>query len=405
MAVAKCGDLYVPLRLGRIDATDAGIEGVPQAETDLNTSTQRFATAGFTDTEMITLVACGHTVGGVHSVDHPEIVTEGEVSAANVARFDNTTGNFDNAVVTEYLNNTTQNPLVRATNKTLNSDQRIFASDGNETMAKLADPVYFKSQCESLFERMLDLVPGEVSLTEPLVPADIRPDITSYQLKGDVIEFAGRIRVRTSPVTERDPADLAVTVLPNGSNTTGISTTLAALKGGSSSGYLQERVHFYEFNQTLTAGAISSFNLQLETLSTGTKTTVDNAGTGGFPLNPDILFQELSSCSAYDATTATSTLTVVAAIREKMLDQSGASPKLVIVHRNRVSGSFMPRLSQETIEMERTSKTAAGYVYYQAKATVRDTTISKTTFDIEVGESKLEYVSTTGLSQHTCEVS
>jgi hypothetical protein len=35
---------------------------------------------------------------------------------------------------TEYISGTTKNPLVVGTNDTLNSDKRIFASDGNLTM-------------------------------------------------------------------------------------------------------------------------------------------------------------------------------------------------------------------------------------------------------------------------------
>lgn len=45
MSVARCGNLRVPLRLGRIDATEAGPAGVPEAHTDLNTTTKRFETA------------------------------------------------------------------------------------------------------------------------------------------------------------------------------------------------------------------------------------------------------------------------------------------------------------------------------------------------------------------------
>ena len=49
MAVARCGDMRVPLRLGRKDATEAGIKGVPEAHTDLNTTLKRFATASLSE--------------------------------------------------------------------------------------------------------------------------------------------------------------------------------------------------------------------------------------------------------------------------------------------------------------------------------------------------------------------
>lgn len=55
MAVARCGDLHVPLRLGRKDATEAGIMGVPEAHTDLETSRKRFEIAGFTSSTFHTL--------------------------------------------------------------------------------------------------------------------------------------------------------------------------------------------------------------------------------------------------------------------------------------------------------------------------------------------------------------
>lgn len=49
MSVARCGDMRVPLKLGRKDATEAGIKGVPEAHTDLNTTRKRFATASLNE--------------------------------------------------------------------------------------------------------------------------------------------------------------------------------------------------------------------------------------------------------------------------------------------------------------------------------------------------------------------
>lgn len=49
MAVARCGDMRVPLRLGRTDATRPGIKGVPEAHTDLDTTRKRFATASLNE--------------------------------------------------------------------------------------------------------------------------------------------------------------------------------------------------------------------------------------------------------------------------------------------------------------------------------------------------------------------
>jgi catalase (peroxidase I) len=49
MAVARCGNMRVPLRLGRKDATKAGIKGVPEAHTDLDTTRKRFSTASLSE--------------------------------------------------------------------------------------------------------------------------------------------------------------------------------------------------------------------------------------------------------------------------------------------------------------------------------------------------------------------
>lgn len=51
MSVDRCGSLKVPLRLGRVDATEAGIMGVPEAFTDLDTTRKRFETASFNQGE------------------------------------------------------------------------------------------------------------------------------------------------------------------------------------------------------------------------------------------------------------------------------------------------------------------------------------------------------------------
>jgi hypothetical protein len=45
ISVARCGDMRVPLRLGRIDAKEAGIKGVLEAHTDLITTRKRVETA------------------------------------------------------------------------------------------------------------------------------------------------------------------------------------------------------------------------------------------------------------------------------------------------------------------------------------------------------------------------
>jgi len=81
LAVQACSDgkVKIPYRAGRVDATSAGPTGVPEPHEDIKSHTDAFARAGFNVTDMIGLVACGHTLGGVHGVDFPDI-TPGLVS-------------------------------------------------------------------------------------------------------------------------------------------------------------------------------------------------------------------------------------------------------------------------------------------------------------------------------------
>ena len=72
--VSSCGGPILSFRGGRVDALAAGRLGVPQPQETLEVQTERFRLQGFNATEMISLVACGHTLGGVRNVDFPNIV-------------------------------------------------------------------------------------------------------------------------------------------------------------------------------------------------------------------------------------------------------------------------------------------------------------------------------------------
>lgn len=64
-AVAGCGGPLIPFSAGRVDATRAGPPTVPEPQQDLASHQASFRRQGFNETEMIALVACGHTLGGV----------------------------------------------------------------------------------------------------------------------------------------------------------------------------------------------------------------------------------------------------------------------------------------------------------------------------------------------------
>jgi hypothetical protein len=98
--VAACGGPVVPYRGGRRSAFSPGPLGVPQPTQDITTHTQKFRLQGFNSTEMIALVACGHTIGAVRSADFPSLVRPNisDASGVGLASFDSTTRNYDSAM-------------------------------------------------------------------------------------------------------------------------------------------------------------------------------------------------------------------------------------------------------------------------------------------------------------------
>ncbi|KAF8850584.1 heme peroxidase [Acephala macrosclerotiorum] len=205
MSVGNCGGPQIPVRGGRIDATEGGPFGVPAPETDLPTTLQYFANSGFNQVDSIALTACGHTMGSVHHGGFPTVVGPEAVSATNTAggiHFDSTVAVFDPLVVTEYLNGTGQQggPLVTSFNESSRSDLRLYESDNNATMTKLAQQGDgFLDTCSNLFQRMVETVPSNVVLSDVVSPMDIKPINATLDIDaaGNLV-FTGFIRVLSS---------------------------------------------------------------------------------------------------------------------------------------------------------------------------------------------------------------
>lgn len=89
LGVAACGGPAIPFRAGRINANGPGPATVPEPQEDLQSHIDAFKRMGFTQSEMIQLVACGHTLGGVRSVDFPLIVPD-DANGNGFGPFDNT---------------------------------------------------------------------------------------------------------------------------------------------------------------------------------------------------------------------------------------------------------------------------------------------------------------------------
>jgi len=99
MAVSTCGGPVIPFHPGRVDVWAAqSSNNTPLPQDPIQTLQESFRKQGFTSSEMITLTACGHTMGGVRSSDFPQLVPPNANSSMPVIKNFDTTTSFDNAV-------------------------------------------------------------------------------------------------------------------------------------------------------------------------------------------------------------------------------------------------------------------------------------------------------------------
>jgi hypothetical protein len=165
--------------------------------------------------------------------------------------------------------------------------------------------------------------------------------------------------------------------------------------GGTSFGYFDEEFQWFEFDQIMKASeAFESFKIRVNDV------TYDNAGTGGYPINPKILYQEPQSCVVIDAGTNQGTLNVTAAISKTLL-ATGAAPQITVVKKAKQQRNFIPRLEPEVIPMVPSGKETADYSYFTASTTLSLDSL-EVTFDIEAGGEKVEYIETNSLTNHEC---
>lgn len=200
-SVRTCGGPVVKVRAGRVDATVRGAIGVPQPENSLGTFLNQFERVGFSVEEMIAVTACGHTIGGVHAEFFPQIVQAGSVDN-DFQHLDETEAVFDEKVASEFISGTGTNPLTGALAKenTRDSDTTVYTADGNVTITALADPDTFRSTCATVLQKMIEVVPSTMNLTDPIEPYEVKPSGLQLALAGDgtTIRFSGDIRVRTT---------------------------------------------------------------------------------------------------------------------------------------------------------------------------------------------------------------
>ncbi|CAE7118712.1 unnamed protein product, partial [Rhizoctonia solani] len=363
-AVRNCGGPGLVMRAGRIDAAEPGPEGaVPEPKDNVNKLLTKFANAGFNKTDMIQMVACGHTIGGVHGQFFPELT--GDSNETNFVHFDTTSPTFDNKVATEYLDGTTKNPLVTAPGGN-NSDFTVFNSDGNSTIKAMSEPPTFLSTCGSILQRMIDTVPSTVKLSDPIVPMKVKPINLQLQLLSTgQLQLDGYIRVRsedrgldTQPTVKLVYADRAGHI-----NSTGIDTTPVQFQGGTGTGF-EATFWFYTIPPTILPNGISHFNISTTNTTTGIETTYNNNGNG-YPIQDNIIFQSAQSCLIPQSdANGNQNLTLTAAVRDGL---NLANPSLNVVVKTPRANSVVPALVVNSVPMKLLRSTTFGYTLYSGE--------------------------------------
>ncbi|KAK1712134.1 heme peroxidase [Colletotrichum lupini] len=387
-SLANCGGPQLPFRAGRLDATEADASGVltPQPHQDLESHKSIFSRAGFSDTDMISLVACGHTLGGFPIDGAKEPSTK-----LDVVHFEEGPGSsasFDNTIVLEYLSGTGSN----LHNETFRSDKRIFSSDQNETIRTLSNQSNFLEKCKDVFGRMLNLVPRDkgIELTAPVKPIDVKPYIREQSIDSrGSIRFSGRIRVRVGPATARNADDLEVELSIVNRNATGtilIRAVRGRRSGGVSSGHFGDAFAWFEFSTTVPSSVgIKSFNVFLIQPSTGDVEVHDNLGRG-FPVS-----DPRQSCLDSVVKDGKINLRVVAAIHET--GPAGA-PTLKLFRKGPREDVVVPAFEATIISFKLTAVTYGAYRIFQAD-TALDLASWNTRFDVVLNsEIKVEFLPT-----------
>ncbi|KAI1169114.1 hypothetical protein F5B18DRAFT_9053 [Nemania serpens] len=346
-AVRSCGGPVVPIASGRIDATESGPIGVPLPQNSAFTFEQQFTRMGFSQAEMIQVVACGHSIGGVHETEFPQIVPVGSTEDGE-GPMDSSVDVFDNKVVTEYISGTTQNPMVvgPSIRATRNADFKVFNSDGNETMSALADPETFSSICATVLRKMIEVVPDEVVLTDPIQPYAVKPVDMQLTLNpgASTMQLSGLIRVRTTEFGDDSAESVLLTYKDRtgGDNCGNLGCTYTADLLGATQGFDDTFVWFPIDVEIPASSGISSFTLTVN-MASGTSKVYDNNGDS-YPMQDAILMQKPQSCLLQG------TLSVVAAVRND-LDSSPVSLHLSYKTPVGDPNRPVPTLNDDTVAM------------------------------------------------------
>ncbi|KIM38450.1 hypothetical protein M413DRAFT_241815 [Hebeloma cylindrosporum] len=376
--VAACAGPPVPFRGGRRAALGPGPLGVPEPNQDLATHTEKFRLQGFSPSEMIALVACGHTIGSVRSSDFPNLAPRNNSDSSGIGlSFFDSTRNYDSAIATEYIGGTTKNPLITTSDLTFASDLRIFSSDGNATMNRLQSAAEFAQTCSAMIAKMINTVPSDVTLTDEIVllpvkvasayitvvkdrlifstflrlsHADDVPDPTNRTVnllwcdkRGENKDCSGKINVATNPVVGTPP-----------------TSPLAKAK--------KTKFLGYDFAVPILANqSVSKFWFEVNEGNGSAPIVHDNGGDGYIFPQDEVIYVPWLSTRAFKADGAglvSNGFTIVAGIRSEL------KPTKAMLHAYDGTGRDQPPPYNATIDLVSNSSIALvdGYSAYSAIA-------------------------------------
>ncbi|KAF9486235.1 heme peroxidase [Pholiota conissans] len=390
LAVAECGGPSIPFRMGRVDSFVAGPPGVPEPSQDLATHTETFRKQGFTQSEMIGLVACGHTLGGVRFPDFPDIVQAPEDGSQLIETFDTNSG-FDNSVVTQYLDGTTKNPLVVSSNTTDLSDLRIFSSDNNVTMKGMATPKAFADTCRDLIERMINTVPKDVVLSDVVqfVPAKV----ASVQLSvtNEALNLKAMLRVSSSSRIPLSTANPLRNVTMFWESRTGGSCNRRTCSSpfvsqNDTTTELTRRMGLspqkYYFDAPINATtSISKFWFEVDEHNGKKPIVIDNGGTGYVIEQDHVLFDPVRSTHAFSGSN------IVVAVKNDSIPSRVYANVMWRV-------TFTPQDLTVDFAPAPSFPPTAGYTFYQAQIAAPDftfdlfSTVGGTTYTEDARDSR-----------------
>jgi hypothetical protein len=391
-SVRSCGGPAVPIRVGRIDATQAGPVGVPQPQNSVYTFQQQFLRMGFNTEEMIQVTACGHTIGGIHNTEFPTLVPAG-TGLDGEGSLDTSDAVFDNKVVTEYLSGTTQNPLVVGPSVKLgmNSDFKVFNADGNQTMEAMADADSFSSVCKTVLQKMIEVVPPGVTFSDVIVPYNIKP--VNLQLSlingGTTLRLTGYIRVKTTGLAQNSISSISITYKNRkGTTDCGLSScVITATVQGVSQGF-DDTFNFYPISANILAtSGISSFTVTVNNAD-GTKDIHDNNGKE-YPIQDAIVFQAPQSC----VLGSSGALTAVAAVRNDRLSQ-GAQAR--IWYKTSQTNSPVPLLQNTTVNLQK-GQCVGPYTLFNIDYTIQGGLAYEGYVDVINGDQSDSFKALTGI--------